>query len=157
MTAFIARPEYPTRRIRLVGEPQREAAIAALRNAPIDSVSPVEFLLREEVKARKPDQNALMWSGPLSDIAKQGFVRGRTYSAEVWHEYFKRKYLPEEFDATLCREGYRKWDYAPDGERELVGSTTQLTVRGFALYLHEIEAYAVTELGVQLHVKERGA
>jgi hypothetical protein len=151
------RTEYPTRKIRLIGEIQREAAIAALRNAPIDPDKPLEYLLREEVKARKPDQNALMWSGPLADIAEQGYVDGRTFSAEVWHEYFKREYLPEEFDQALCKDGYRKWDYTPKGERVLVGSTTQLTVRGFALYLKQVEAYAQTELGVQFHANPRMA
>jgi len=153
----MSRAVYPTRKVRLVAEGQRENAIAALRNAPIDPDKPLEFLLREEVKARKPDQNALMWSGPLSDIAEQGYVDGRTFSAEVWHEHFKREYLPEDFDPALCKDGYRKWDYTPKGERVLVGSTTQLTVRGFALYLKQVEAYAQTELGVQFHANPRMA
>lgn len=151
------RQEYPARKIRLVGEMQREAAVAAIRNAPIDAESPVECLLREEVKARKPDQNSLMWAGPLKDIAEQGYLNGRTFSAEVWHEHFKREYLPEEFDPALCKEGYRKWDYTPKGERVLVGSTTQLTVRGFALYMKAVEAFAQVELGVQFHANPRAA
>lgn len=148
---------YPLRKILLVGEEQRERAIAALRNAPIDPARALEFVLREEVKARKLDQNALMWVGPLSDIAEQGYVDGRAFTAAVWHEHFKREYLPEDFDPELCKEGYRKWDYTPKGERVLIGSTTELTVRGFALYLHEVEAYAVSELGVQFHAAPRKA
>ena len=98
-----------------------------------------------------------MWAGPMVDIAEQGYVDGRTFTAEVWHEHFKREYLPEEYDPTLCKEGYRKWDYTPKGERVLVGSTTDLTVRGFALYLQQIEAYARIELGVQFHASPRKA
>lgn len=149
------RTEYPARKFRLIGEMQREAAIAAIRNAPLDPDKPLEALLREEVKARKPDQNALMWVGPLADIAEQGYVNGRTYAADVWHEFFKREYLPEEFDPALCKEGYRKWDYTPDGSRVLVGSTTQLTVKGFAQYLTKVEAYARIELGVQFHANPK--
>lgn len=153
----MSRTPYPTRKLRIVGESQRDAAIAAIRNAPVDPDKPLEVLVREEVKARKPDQNALMWVGPLSDIAEQGYVDGRTFTAAVWHEHFKREYLPEEFDPQLCKEGYRKWDYTPKGERVLIGSTTELTVRGFALYLHEVEAYAISELGVQFHAAPRRA
>jgi len=106
---------------------------------------------------RSPDQNALMWAGPLRDIEQQGYLGGRTFRADVWHEYFKREYLPEEFDPEQCKEGYRKWDHTPKGERVLVGSTTDLTVRGFARYLKQVEAYAQVELGVQLHASPRQA
>lgn len=149
------RAQYPTRKIRLLTEMQRQTAMAALANAPLDGGKPLEFLLREEVKARKPDQNSLMWAGPLSDIAEQGYVDGRTYAPEVWHEFFKREYLPEEFDPELCKEGYRKWDYMPDGGRVLIGSTKGLTVRGFAQYLTKVEAYARIELGVQFHANPK--
>lgn len=155
MTAITNRQQYPARKIRLVGELQRESAIAAIRNAPIDPAKPLECLLREEVKARKQDQNSLMWAGPLADIAEQGYVEGRTYTAEVWHEHFKREYLPEQFDPELCKEGYRKWDYTPAGERVLVGSTKYLTVRGFAQYVTSVEAYGRVELGVQFHVNPK--
>lgn len=153
----MTRDKYPTRKILLRTQLQRETAMRVLQNAPLDDAKPIEFLLREEVKARKLDQNALMWSGPLSDIAEQAYVRGRQFSAEVWHEFYKREYLPEEFDPELCKEGYRKWAYMPNGERTLIGSTTQLTVRGFAQYLTKVEAYAAQELGVQFHVRERVA
>lgn len=66
---------YPTRTFLLPNEDARERAIASLRNAPIDPAKPLQFVLREEVKARKPDQNALMWAGPLRDIAEQGWDR----------------------------------------------------------------------------------
>ena len=151
------RMPYQQRKFLLRTESARQSAIAAIRNAPLDDGKPIEAVIREEVKARKPDQNALMWAGPLRDIEEQGYVNGRTYSADVWHEYFKREYLPEELDPALCKDGYRKWDYTPGGERVLVGSTKQLTVRGFALYLQQVEAYAQVELGVQLHVVERRA
>lgn len=143
-----SREEYPTRKIRLVGDAQRALAHRLIDNAPIDPVNPLEFVIREEVKARKKSQNDLMWAGPLADIAEQAYVNGRTYAAKVWHEYFKELFLPEEFDPAQCREGYQKWDYKPDGSRLLVGSTTKLTRKGFARYLTQVEAHAANEFGV---------
>lgn len=147
------RPAFKTRTIRLIGEQQAEVAVAALRHVPIDPEHPIEFVLREERKTRKPDQNAAYHAGPLRDIAEQAWIAGRQYSAEVWHEYFKRQYLPEDDDPdieSLAREGYRKWAYDPAGERVLIGSTTQLTVRGMAQYMVQVEAHGAS-LGVQFH------
>lgn len=146
------REQFKTRLIRLVTELQRETAIAMIRNLPLDAKHPIEIVVREEIKGRKPDQNALMWAGPLKDIAEQAYVNGRTFTAEVWHEHFKREYLPEEFDAEWCKEGYQKWDYTPAGDRVMVGSTTDLTIKGFALYLTQVEADGAN-LGVQFSAR----
>lgn len=151
----MSRDKYPSRKILLRTEAQRETAMRVLENAPLDDKRPVEVVVREEVRARKLDQNALYWAGPLRDIAEQAYVKGRQYSAEVWAEFFKREYLPEEFDPEQCKEGYRKWEYLPSGERALIGSTTQLTVRGFAEYLTKVEAYGAQELGVEFHANPR--
>ena len=147
------RQKFQTRKFLLRGESQRDALIALAQNLPLDPEKPLEALIREEVKPRKPDQNSAMWAGPLRDIAEQAWVAGQTYSAEVWHEHFKRQYLPEDDDpdlAVLAKEGYRKWDYLPTGERVLVGSTTQLTVKGFAIYLTKVEADGAS-MGVIYH------
>ena len=147
------RTKFKTRTIRLVGNVQRETALAAVAHAPIDPEHPLELILREEKKGRTPDQNAAMWSGPLKDIAEQAWVEGRQYLDVTWHEYFKRKYLPEDDDpelSELTKDSYQKWDYAPDGERELIGSTTKLTVKGFARYLTQIEAEGASK-GVVFH------
>lgn len=152
----MTRQKFPTRKIRLVGALQVLTAQAALSSAPIDAEHPIELILREEQKARKPDQNALMWVGPLADIAEQAYVNGRTYSAEVWHEQFKREYLPEEFDEELTKDGYQKWAITPKGDRVLIGSTTQLTVKGFALYLQQVEAFGAS-LGVMFHEHRKAA
>lgn len=138
----------------LRGESQQAAAQAFLANLPLDADEPLELVVRERVKPRKMSQNALMWAGPLSDIAEQAWVNGKRFSAEAWHEHFKREFLPEEFDPELCQEGYVKWQITPRGDRALVGSTTQLTVKGMAQYLTQVEA-AGAELGVEF--RARGA
>lgn len=120
------------------------------KNVPVG----IEVLFRAEVKPRTLDQNALMWSCQLRDIALQAWVNGRQFSAEVWHEYFKREYLPEEPEEGITKERYTKWDYTPDGERVLIGSTTELTKRGFSIYLQKIEAHGAN-LGVQFGIDER--
>lgn len=135
------RDKYPTKTIHLVGWMQKETAKNVIDNAPVDMANPLEIVIREKQKVRKPDQNSAYWAGPLKDISEQAYVNGRTYSAEVWHEMFKREYLPEAFDEELTKESYRKWDIDPKGERVLVGSTTQLTIKGFALYLEQVIAY----------------
>jgi hypothetical protein len=137
------REKYKTRNIILLGDQQKELACAAIQNAPAG----VEVVIREPVKVRKLDQNALMWVGPLKDIAEQAYVEGRTFSDVVWHEHFKELYLPEEFDPELTKEGYRKWDYTPSGRKVLAGSTTQLTIKGFAQYLEQVYAFGAS-LGV---------
>jgi hypothetical protein len=146
-----ARDKFEQRRILLRTRDQVDRVLALVQNLPLDQNKPLEVLIREEVRARKLDQNALMWVGPLADIAAQAWVDGRQFSAEVWHEFAKKEFLPDDFDAELCKdENYRKWDFDPSGDRVLVGSTTQLTVKGFAQYLEQLHAFGGS-LGVQFH------
>jgi len=140
--------DFQPRTIKLIGQPQRQAVIALAENVP----DGIEVVFRPPVKSRKPDQNALMWVGPLADIAAQAWVDGRQYSDEVWHHHFKVEYLPDEDDPDLhdlVRDpcGYRKWDTTPGGERVLVGSTKDLTVKGFSLHLEKVYAFGAS-LGV---------
>ena len=143
-TAYARLPDmnFSSRTIVLVDEQRRSLALAMVQNAPIG----IEIVAREVVKARKPDQNARMWRGPLRDMEESAWFNGRQYSADVWHEYMKREYLPEDDDVDLARKvkdvsKWHKWAYTPKGDRILVGSTTQLTVRGFAEYMEAIYAF----------------
>jgi hypothetical protein len=142
------RTEYLAKTIRLVGKLQIDTAINAIQNAPIDSDKPLEVIIREEQKGRSLSANALMWAGPLNDIASQAWVHGKQYSALIWHEYFKEKFLPDFPDSTQVKEGYRKYEETPDGRRVLIGSTQKLTKHGFSLYMEQIYAYGA-ELGVR--------
>ena len=132
---------------------QIERAIAALRAAPLDALRPLEFLIREEVTERKLTQQGLMWVGPLADMAEQIVVDGRRYSAKVWHEHMKQEFLPSEYDPEMCAsEDYVKWEMSMGGESFLVGSTTDLTVRGFAIYLEQVYAFG-GNMGVMFREK----
>ena len=157
----VKRDKFPTRTILLRGPEQMQHAHTVLNHVPLDPDKPIEFILREEVKQRKLDQNALMWVGPLKDISEQAYIEGRTYSDVVWHEHFKELYLPDDDDIELVRlvkdkEKYRKWDITPGGKRVLVGSTMQLSIRGFALYLQKIELFGES-LGVMFSAGRRAA
>ena len=150
------RDKFITRTITLWSDVQIQTLRHLAANLPCDPLKPLEVVIREQVKARKPDQNALMWAGPLRDMAEQAYSAGRSYSADVWHEYLKRELLPEECDAELCKEGYRKWDFTPGGERVLVGSTKDLTIKGMAQYITQLEAFGAS-LGVQFHANPNEA
>lgn len=135
------RPKFESRTFRLVHDEAANRAMSLIPNLPIDPVNPLVITVAEEEKPRTKDQNALMWANQLTDIANQAYLNGRQFSKDAWHYYFKLQYLPEEYDPELCLKGYRKWDYAPNGDRLLVGSTTQLKVKGFSEYLTQIEAF----------------
>lgn len=146
---------YLTRTVRLDTPERKRLFILAVESAP----DFVEGVIREPVRARKLDQNALMWVGPLKDLAEQAWVQGRTYSPEVWHEHMKRTYLPEDDDPELSRlvknpETWRKWDITPGGERVLAGSTTDLTVYGMSQYLEQLYAFGAG-LGVMFSAGPR--
>ena len=98
-----------------------------------------------------------MWVGPLADIAEQAYYQGRKYSDLLWHETFKRLYLPEGYDSELCKkEDYKKWDFDRDSVCVLVGSTTDLTAKGFAQYLEQIYADGAS-MGVIFHANPNEA
>lgn len=82
-------------------------------------------------------QNRRYWSkGVLAQIAEQAVVNGKQYSAENWHEYFKRKFIGVE--------------ELPDGS--VIGqSSTKLTTAEFSEFCAQVEVYAATELGVTFY------
>lgn len=92
-----------------------------------------------EVKKRKrtAKQNRRYWgNGVLAQIAAQACVNGKLYSAEVWHEQFKRQFI-----------GVIE---LPSGE--VIGqSSTELTTAEFCEFCDKVEAYAATELGVTFY------
>lgn len=151
---------FRTRIIKLVGPQQLEAALTVLRNLPLGAG--LEVVFRKEVKQRSLDQNAAMWAGPLANISEQAWIDGRQFTAEVWHEFYKREFLVDENaisreeleHAVKNPDTYRKWDIDPGGNRVLVGSTTELTKSGFAEYLRQVEAHGAS-LGVQFSANPR--
>ncbi|MDE3023570.1 MAG: recombination protein NinB [Pseudomonadota bacterium] len=153
----MSRDIFLTRTILLRSLDQVKVCHRILDNLPVDPDHPLQVKFSEQQKIRTPDQNALMWSGPLRDISEQGWVNGQTFSADAWHYQFKVWFLPEEAEEGITKEGYRKWDISPRGERILVGSTTDLLTKGFSNYLEQVYAYGAGELGVRFSTKEDGS
>ena len=97
--------------------------------------------LTARLKRRTPEQNRRYWGrGVLAQIAEQATVGGKLYSAEVWHEQFKRQFIG--------------FDELPNGQ--IVGkSSTGLTTAQFCDFCTQVEAYAAQELGVRFVELER--
>ena len=97
--------------------------------------------LTARLKKRTPEQNRRYWGrGVLAQIAEQAAVNGKLYSAEVWHEQFKRQFIG--------------FDELPNGQ--IIGkSSTGLTTAEFCDFCTQVEAYAATELGVRFVDLER--
>lgn len=85
-------------------------------------------------RKRTPPQNRRYWGkGVLAQVAEQAVVNGRLFSAEVWHEQFKRQFIG--------------FDELPNGD--IVGrSSTGLSTNEFSDFCSQVEAFAASELGV---------
>ena len=67
-----ARQKFIPSTIVLLDDARVQLAHAALDNAPLDADKPLEMIIREQVKTRKLDQQALMWVGPVGRYCKSG-------------------------------------------------------------------------------------
>jgi len=126
----------------------------AIRNAikiiqESDPEQPLEVTIFPHRKKRTSDQNKLMWKSLLGDFAQQGIIDGRTFGQNVWHEYLKEKFLPEEFVEGKTLKGYEKYVEMPDGRLKLNGSTTMLTTAGMSDYLEQCYAWGAGVLGIR--------
>jgi hypothetical protein len=107
--------------------------------------TPLQVVMSKYRATRSNEQNAFMWAAVLTPTAEQATdEHGRHYSEEVWNLYLKKRFLPE-----TCAKGVDKWLQMPDGERELVMSTSDLNVEEMTAYLEEIQAHLVSEFGVR--------
>ena len=97
--------------------------------------------LTARLKKRTPEQNRRYWGrGVLAQIAEQATVNGKLYSAEVWHEQWKRMFIG--------------FDELPNGQ--IIGkSSTGLTTAEFCDFCTQVESYAAQELGVRFVDLER--
>ena len=95
------------------------------------------WVLTVSLRKRTSKQNRRYWgNGVLKQIADQAAVNGRLYSAETWHEQFKRQFI-----------GVIE---LPSGE--VIGkSSADLTTAEFCEFCDQVEAYAATHLGVTFY------
>jgi len=95
---------------------------------------PLAVDVREHKAKRSGQQNKRYWA-LLRFISEGAFVGGRQFSDEAWHEHFRRQFIG-------CED-------LPDGGTVGI-STTTLDVGAFNDYTTRIEAYAATELGLDM-------
>ena len=95
------------------------------------------WVLTVTKRKRTKPQNRRYWGrGVLAQIAEQAVVKGRLYSAESWHEQFKRQFI-----------GFEE---LPNGE--IVGkSSADLNTADFSEFCAKVEAFAAAELGVTFY------
>ncbi len=144
--------------IALHNEYSRSCAMKILGNLPVDDT--IEIVIQPRKQKRSNAQNALFWGARLKEISEQAWVGGKQFSSDVWHEHLKREYLPEGHEEDferMVRKGYVKWEFLPNGERQMVGSTTQLTTYGMTVYMTKCESYAAQELGVRFSADRMAA
>ena len=112
-----------------------------------------DFIFSLVDKKRTNNQNAKHWADVMEQIADQAELNGKKFKKDIWHEFLKCEFLPELFIEGVTNKNYKKWEYFPFWGRTLVGSTTDLTKKGFREYMQKVEHYAATELGVTFYVR----
>jgi hypothetical protein len=115
----------------------------------------LQVVVSEYKSSRSNEQNAYMWAGLLKPTAEQAWITGhdrkqRRYSDIGWNLILKVMFLPE-----TNAKGMDKWFYLPNGERELVMSTSDLNVEEMKLYLNQCAEYVTHDLGVMLPVNPK--
>ena len=55
--------------------------------------APNGYVVEIKEQNRTHEQNALYWSA-VHEIAESIFLQGKKFTPEVWHIYFKQRYLP---------------------------------------------------------------
>ena len=109
------------------------AFLAANWRAMADAGKPLAVTVSAYKAKRNADQNARYWA-MIGEIAAAAWVDGRQFSAEVWHEHFKRTFLGVDdlpAGATMAR------------------SSAAISVAEFAEYMSRVEAHAAQALGVE--------
>jgi len=102
----------------------RRMALEAVNNAPDGSI----LEIRES--NRTLSQNRFYWE-LLRTVELQLKPEGRKYNAEVWHEYFKARYL------------IPKMMELPNGKlKEVERTTTDLSKKEFSDYIEQVMAFA---------------
>jgi hypothetical protein len=95
------------------------------------------WVLTVAKRKRTKPQNRRYWGrGVLAQIAEQATVGGKRFSAETWHEQFKRQFI-----------GVIE---LPSGE--VIGkSSTGLSTAEFCAFSDRVEAFAAVDLGVTFY------
>lgn len=127
--------------------PEAAAELVAFLKAharpAVEAKKPLQVVVSHYKPKRTNASNRYLWKAVLEPIAEQAMVNQTYMPEEAWHEWLKRRFLPE-----MCAAGIPKWQHWPDGERTLAMGTSDLNSAEMAEYVERVQAFAVTELGV---------
>lgn len=95
----------------------------------IISQAPDGYVVEVRKPSRSLEQNALYWT-LIREIADTVSVEGKRFIPEVWHRYFKNRFLPGRIIEL------------PDGKViESDPSTSDLSVDEFSMYIEEVAQF----------------
>lgn len=138
--------EIDATRVQVLRDPvaAHKALEAAWRRAKplLMAGSPVALYCEQAEDDRSLKQNAFYWGPTLRAISEQARIEGALYTAEAWHELFKRQFLGYRIRKVVVAGSKRKKVI-----RQL-RSTRDLSVKKFSEYLEKVMAFATTEMGV---------
>lgn len=100
-------------------------------------------------------QRGFLHKAVLPQISEQVRIGGERYVTEVWKEYFRKLFLPDEFVVRrLFHADKETGELVPDKHatpRRVRSSTEELGVRAYAEHIEKIIDYATVEWGVVFH------
>jgi len=106
-----------------------------------ESKRPLRVIVTEDEHDRLDQQIAYYFGVVIKAISEQAWVEGRRYDKDVWHEEMARRFLPG------------KEVILPSGEVVIKRASIargHIGVRAMAKFINEVQAYAATELGVEI-------
>lgn len=120
------------------------AMIAFLKanvRAFIERNRPLRVIVVEEEQDRLDEQIRYYFGVTVKAVSEQAWVNGQRFSKEAWHEHFARMFLPP------------KEIVLPDGEVVIKRASIargHIGIKVMAEFTQQVEAYAATELGVEI-------
>lgn len=107
---------------------------------------PVHIQVSQHEDDRSLRANAYYWGCALPCISSQAMLEGQRWTVDAWHEFGKRQFLGYEIKRLVVAGKKKKLVI------RRLRSTSDLKVRAFSKYLDELQAFAVTDLGVRFPV-----
>jgi hypothetical protein len=90
------------------------------------TLAPDGYIVEIHQPSRTLEQNALYWS-TVHEVAEQCSIEGRKFTPQVWHIYFKQRFLPGRIVEL------------PNGQiMEAEPTTTDLTKEEFSEFVEEV-------------------
>lgn len=127
----------------------REIAANAYRYAQqiVAREKPAVFTVAEFEDDRSLQQLRFYWGVVLAEISDQVVLNGTKWEPEAWHCLLKRKFLGYEITREVV---------AGDKRTRVLRrlASTPKKVRPMAVYLEQVQAYAVTDLNVKFSERQ---